>query len=57
MTSYKISARKLGKECDFQAEAPTSEEAVRKAVEHAKACNVCSDLKEEQVKANVEAVE
>ncbi len=57
MTNYRISAREMGKNCDFQAEAPTSEEAVRKAVEHAKSCSVCSGLNEEQAKANIKEVQ
>ncbi len=57
MTTYKVSARKLGRNCDFQAEAPTKEEAVRKAAEHAKSCNSCAGLSEESIAANVEAID
>jgi predicted small metal-binding protein len=55
--SYKFSAQKAGKNCNFVAEAATSEEAVKKTMEHAKACSACSGLSEGEVKGAVEQVQ
>lgn len=57
MPTYKISAAKLGKNCGFVAESATAEEAVKKAIDHAKTCSICSGLSEEQAKSAIEQVD
>ncbi len=57
MPTYKISAAKLGKKCGFVAESATAEEVVKKAVDHAKTCSICSGLSEEQAKNAVEQIQ
>lgn len=57
MPAYKITAKKLGKECSFEATAPERQEVIKKAAEHAKVCSVCAGLTEEQASAAVEEVQ
>ncbi|MCL5008342.1 MAG: DUF1059 domain-containing protein [Candidatus Marsarchaeota archaeon] len=51
---YSFSARKAGKNCDFQFASDAREEVIAKAKEHVASCNVCADLKEEQLAAAIE---
>ncbi|MEM0201098.1 MAG: DUF1059 domain-containing protein [Candidatus Micrarchaeaceae archaeon] len=57
MPTYKITAKKLGKECSFEATSPERQEVIKKAAEHAKVCSVCSGMTEEQVAAAVEEIQ
>ncbi len=56
MPTYKITAKKLGKECSFEAIAPAREEAIKKTAEHAKVCSICAGVTEEQAAAAVEEI-
>ena len=57
MPTYKISAKKLGRECNFEATALDRQDVVKKASEHAKVCSVCSGLTEDQVAKAVEEIQ
>ncbi|MGC8479757.1 MAG: DUF1059 domain-containing protein [Candidatus Micrarchaeia archaeon] len=57
MPTYKISAKKLGKACNFEASAPERQEVIKRAAEHAKVCQVCAGLTEEQAAAAVEEIQ
>ena len=51
---YSFSARKAGKNCDFQFASDAREEVVAKAKEHAASCVVCTGLNEQQLNEAVE---
>jgi predicted small metal-binding protein len=57
MPTYKITAKKLGKECSFEAIAPERQEVIKKAAEHAKVCSICAGITEEQATAAVEEIQ
>ncbi len=57
MPTYKVSAKKLGKECNFEASALDRQEVIKKAAEHAKTCSVCAGLTEAQVSGAIEEVQ
>ena len=57
MPTYKISAKTLGKECNFEASAMDRQEVIKKAAEHAKTCQVCAGLTEEQAAKAIEEIQ
>lgn len=57
MPTYKISAKKLGKECNFEATAMDRQEVIKKASEHAKTCSKCMGLTEEQAASAIEEIQ